>query len=213
MADRIRFAYTRSGRRVVIAEAAEYSGGMSEGLEREIKLRFGTPEAARAAVVGIGAVPLRSRRLQDDTLLDNEQGLLRDRRSALRVRIESGRSLITLKGPAQERSVMKLREELETPVGDGVLLLRILEAIGFRPWFRYQKYREEFTIDDVIIAIDETPVGTFVELEGGDGGITAAAQALGKAPADYLIDSYRALYLQHCEREELTAADMLFEED
>jgi adenylate cyclase class IV len=107
---------------------------MSAILEREIKLRFEGPEAARAAVLAIGAAPLRSRRLQDDTLLDTENGMLRDRRSALRVRIESGRSLVTLKGPVQERSVMKLREELETPVGDGALLLRILEAVGFRVW-------------------------------------------------------------------------------
>ena len=186
---------------------------MSATLEREIKLRFDTPEAARDAVLGIGAAPLRSRRLQDDTLLDNDDGMLRERRSALRVRIESGRSLVTLKGPVQERSVMKLREELETPVGDGVLLLHILDAIGFRPWFRYQKYREEFTIDDVIIAIDETPVGTFVELEGGDAGITAAAEALGRGPADYVVDSYRALFMRHREREGSTAVHMLFEED
>jgi adenylate cyclase class 2 len=199
--------------RVVIPEAGEYSVGMSAILEREIKLRFASPEAARAAVLGIGAVPLRSRRLQDDTLLDNETGLLRERRSALRVRIESGRSLVTLKGPAQEGSVMKLREELETPVGDGVLLLRIFEAIGFRVSFRYQKYREEFTCDEVIIAIDETPVGTFVELEGGDGGIVAAAAALGRGPADYVIESYRTLFLQHCELEGVTPADMLFEKD
>jgi adenylate cyclase class 2 len=186
---------------------------MSAILEREIKLRFESPEAAREAVLGIGAVPLRSRRLQDDTLLDDENGLLRERRSALRVRIESGRSLITLKGPVQDRSVMKLREELETPVGDGVLLLRILEAIGFRVWFRYQKYREEFTVEDVIIAIDETPVGTFVELEGGDAGITNAAKALGREPHEYVIDSYRALFLQRREQDGSTAAHMLFEED
>jgi adenylate cyclase, class 2 len=186
---------------------------MSTTLEREIKLRFESPDAARAAVLGIGATPLRSRRLQDDSLLDTEDGLLRDRRSALRVRVESGRSLVTLKGPAQQRSVMKLREELETPVGDGALLLRIFDALGFRVWFRYQKYREEFTIDDVIIAIDETPVGTFVEIEGGDRGITLTAEALGRGPTDYLIDSYRTLFVQHCEREGLDATDMLFEED
>jgi adenylate cyclase class 2 len=186
---------------------------MSTTLEREIKLRFESPDAARSAVLGIGASPFRSRRLQDDTLLDTEEGLLRDRRSALRVRVESGRSLVTLKGPAQQRTVMKLREELETPVGDGALLLRIFDALGFRVWFRYQKYREEFTIDDVIIAIDETPVGTFVEIEGGDRGITLTAEALGRGPSDYVVDSYRALFVQHCEREGLDAADMLFEED
>jgi adenylate cyclase class 2 len=186
---------------------------MSTTLEREIKLRFESPEAAHAAVLGIGATPLRSRRLQDDSLLDTAEGLLRDRRSALRVRVESGRSLVTLKGPVQHGSVMKLREELETPVGDGALLLRIFDALGFRVWFRYQKYREEFTVDDVIIAIDETPVGTFVEIEGGDRGITLTAEALGRGPTDYVVDSYRMLFVQHCERQGLNATDMLFEKD
>ena len=47
---------------------------------------------------------------------------------------------------------MKLREELETVVGDGLLLLRVLDQLGFRVWFRYQKYREEFAHEDVTVA-------------------------------------------------------------
>jgi adenylate cyclase class 2 len=108
---------------------------------------------------------------------------------------------------------MKLREELETVVADGLLLIRMLEELGFSVWFRYQKYREEFAIDDVIIAVDETPVGTFVEIEGGDRGIAEAAEALGRGPGDYLLDSYRTLYLQYCEASGLPPTEMLFDED
>jgi adenylate cyclase, class 2 len=178
-------------------------------LEREIKLRFVDPDTARAAVRAIGATPLRPRRLQDDALLDTADGRLGRRQSVLRVRIESGSSLLTFKGPVQP-ALMKLREELETSVNDGPLLLRLLEEIGFRVWFRYQKYREEFALGDVIVAVDETPVGTYVEIEGAEHGIETATEALGLSAADYLLDSYRGLFVRHCEERGLPVTDMLF---
>ena len=75
---------------------------------------------------------------------------------------------------------MKLREELETVVGDGEVLLRVFEELGLHVWFRYEKYREEFAHEDVIVAIDETPVGVFVEIEGSEPGI--ATMAAGARP-------------------------------
>jgi adenylate cyclase class 2 len=181
-------------------------------MEREIKLRFDNAEVARAAVAAAGATPLRGRRLQEDCLLDTDDELLRRQRSVLRIRMEAGKSLLTFKGPVQP-SLMKLREELETVVGDGTLLLRILEALGFHVWFRYEKYRQEFAKDDVIVAIDETPIGTFVELEGGEQGIVSAARALGRGQADYVTDSYRGLFLQYCHERGVSATDMLFHND
>jgi adenylate cyclase class 2 len=182
---------------------------MAATLEREIKLRFESAVAARAAITQAGATPIRARRLQEDCLLDTADDSLRRRRCALRVRLESGKTFLTFKGPVQP-AAMKLRQELETVVGDGPLLLRILEELGFHVWFRYQKYREEFTLDDVIVALDETPVGTFVEIEGGDRGITEMADALGRGPGDYLLDSYRALFVRDCEQRGVAVTDMLF---
>lgn len=184
---------------------------MTVSLEREIKLRFSNREDARAAVIAAGAAPLRGRRLQDDRLLDTPAGLLRDRGSILRVRQEAGRSFLTLKGPVLP-SDKKVRDELETTIGDGDLMLLVLGQIGFGVWFRYQKYREEFAIGDVIVAVDETPVGTFVELEGGDRGITETAEALGRGPDDYVLESYRGLYGEHCRQHGLPLSDMLFDE-
>ena len=96
-------------------------------LEREIKLRFESLDAARAAVAATGASPIRSRRLQEDCLLDSTDERLHRRRCVLRVRMENGNSVLTYKGPVQP-SAMKLREEVETVVCDGVALLRVLEA-------------------------------------------------------------------------------------
>ena len=83
-----------------------------------------------------------------------------------------------------------------------------------RVWFRYEKYREEFSAEDVIIAIDETPVGTFVEIEGGEEHIHAAAAALGKTPADYITDSYRTLFSSTAAHAQASTClrDMLFAE-
>ena len=180
-------------------------------MEREIKLRFDTAEQARDAVVASGASPLRGRRLQEDYLLDTHEETLRRRRCALRVRVEAGKSRVTFKGPAQP-SPLHVREELETMVGDGDTLLRIFAELGWTVWFRYQKYREEFAREDVIVAIDETPVGTFVELEGGEQGIAGMTEALGRTPGDYVVDNYRSLFLQYCAEHGLTDGDMVFDE-
>jgi adenylate cyclase class 2 len=183
---------------------------MTTTLEREIKLRFESAEEARAAILAAGATPLHGRRLQEDSLLDSEEETLRRRRCVLRVRVENGKSRITFKGPVQP-SVVKLREELETVVGDGEVLLHILEELGLHVWFRYEKYREEFSHEDVIVAVDETPVGVFVEIEGSENGIMAMADALGRTPDDYVLDSYRGLFLKHREQFGLTGTDRVFD--
>jgi adenylate cyclase class 2 len=191
--------------------AAEEHDMPSTTLEREIKLRFSSADDARAAILATGATPMLGRRLQEDALLDNDEEDLRRRRCVLRVRTENGKSRLTFKGPVQP-GLMKVREELETVVGDGALLLRVLEELGLHIWFRYEKYREEFAHEDVIIAIDETPVGVFVEIEGGEQGIASMAEALGRTTADYVLDSYRGLYLQYREEHGLTGPDMVFPE-
>jgi adenylate cyclase class 2 len=179
-------------------------------LEREIKLRFASADDARAAVLATGATPLLGRRLQEDALLDTEDEGFRRKRCVLRVRMENGKSRLTYKGPVQP-SVVHVREELETVVGDGEMLLRVFGELGLHVWFRYEKYREEFSHEDVIVAIDETPVGVFVEIEGSEQGIADMTAALGRTPADYILDSYRALFLHHRDKLGLNGSDMVFD--
>ena len=178
-------------------------------LEREIKLRFSSASEARDAVLAAGALPLFGRRLQEDALLDTEDEQLRRQRCVLRVRMENGKSRLTYKGPVQP-STMKVREELETVVGDGEMLLRVFGELGLHVWFRYEKYREEFSHEDVIVAIDETPVGVFVEIEGSEQGIADMTVSLGRTSDDYIVDSYRSLFLQHRDQFGLNVSDMVF---
>ena len=180
-------------------------------IEREIKLRFASVDEARTAILACGATPLLGRRLQEDALLDSDDEALRRRRCVLRVRMENGKSRLTFKGPVQP-GIMKVREELETVVGDGDILLRVLKELGLHVWFRYEKYREEFAREEVVVAIDETPVGIYVEIEGSETGIASMAAALGRNESDYILDSYRGLFLQQREAWGITGQNMVFDE-
>ena len=164
---------------------------------------------SRAKILALGAAPLLGRRLQEDCLFDTEDERLRLQRSTLRVRSESGKALLTFKGPVIPAAI-KIREEHETVVSDGAALRTILEELGLHVWFRYEKYREEFQADDIVIAVDETPVGVFVEIEGGEDAIHEMARALGRSPSEYITDSYRLLFLQHRDATGLDGHHMVF---
>lgn len=183
-------------------------------LEREVKLLFPTAAAARAAVLALGAAPAHARRLQDDSLYDTPDDTLRQKGCVIRIRTDrwsDGRdtTTLTVKGPVQPGD-MKIREEHETRVEKGDAVKQAFDALGLRPRFRYQKYREEFSVSGVVIAIDETPVGTYVELEGDEAAIHATTAALGRSPADFVVDSYYRLFMTHRDELGLRGDHMLF---
>ena len=166
----------------------------SDGVETEIKLRATSPEAARTAVAGLGARLKQARHFEDNLLLDDARGRLRAKGCVLRLRRTPEGGLLTYKGPRQGDLSVKSRPETEVAVPDADTLQAILAALGLRPVFRYQKYREAWAWNDVEVVIDETPIGTFLEIEGKEAGIHAAAAGLGYQRADYLTDSYVGLF-------------------
>jgi len=72
---------------------------------------------------------------------------------------------------------------------------------------------QEQDLDGLVIAIDETPVGTFVELEGDEAAIAATAARLGRTSADYVLASYRTLFLEHRATHGGTGDHMVFDPD
>jgi adenylate cyclase class 2 len=180
-------------------------------LEQEIKLPFESVEAARRAVVTAGARLLVSRRLLCDTLYDTPDGRLHRERSALRVRRDGTRGVLTFKGPTQAGPV-KTREEVETPVENAEAAECLVRSLGFQGWFRAEKYREEYELGAAHLTVDETPIGVFIEVEGSPEEIERAARQLGRTPADYRLESYPRLYFAWCARQGLTPGEMVFED-
>jgi len=161
--------------------------------EREVKLEFPDEASAHAAMRAIGATPLHPRRLQRDTIFDTPDGRLRGTGRVLRLRDDGGQAYLTLKGPPQP-DVMKVRDEQETSVHDGAVVAASFAALGLVAAFRYEKYRTEFSVNGAVLALDETPVGVFLEIEGGEAAILAVVRLLGRTEADFIRESYRALF-------------------
>jgi adenylate cyclase class 2 len=102
-------------------------------------------------------------------------------------------------------------------VADATVLATIFEGLGMRGWFRYEKYRTTFRLPGsaswakgLLIELDETPIGTFVELEGPAAAIDRAAHELGYSRRDYVLKNYLVLYVEECRRQGKEPKDMVF---
>ena len=179
-------------------------------VEHEVKLPYPSVEAARQAVSAAGGRLDVPRRLLDDRLFDTEEQRLREIGGALRVRRDGARAFITYKGPLQPGAV-KSREEIETAVGSADAAEAIVVSLGFRRWFRAEKYREEYLLGDARVTIDETPIGVFVEIEAAPAAIDDAAARLGRGRDDYRLESYPSLYAAWCRARGCALTDMTFE--
>jgi len=187
--------------------------------EIEVTLRVADRRALLARLAELGAV-CEGRVHEMNALYDTRDRSIMRRGQLLRIRTErpanrpgtkaSGAkqhlegALLTFKGPVVRQVPArsggrryKVREELEVRVADGDQLAVILKALGFRPDFRYEKYRSTYrlpSMDNVILDLDETPIGDFLEAEGTRAAIDRAAELLGYQSADYVTKSYWELF-------------------
>lgn len=169
-------------------------------IETEIKIKIEDTTDFCRQLDALNPRTLSARHFEDNYLLDFPDQQLQSGRCLLRIRFAGGQSYLTFKGPPREDGVFKTREELETGVEDGAILLQVLERIGMRVGFQYQKYRREFLLDGVHVAVDETPIGNYAEFEGSEERIRSLARRMGIAESRFLRVSYYSLYLEYCQR-------------
>jgi len=138
------------------------------------------------------------------------------------------RQILTFKRPTAQQAAAptsrypsygshKVRDEIEAQVTDSDNLIKIFEGLGMRGWFRYEKYRSTYQLPaakswarGLLIEVDETPIGIFVELEGPPAAIDRAATELGYSKRDYILTNYLALYAEDCRRKGQQPQNMLF---
>jgi adenylate cyclase class IV len=111
----------------------------------------------------------------------------------------------------------KVREEIELEVGDAKALGTIFARLGMHESFHYEKYRTTFRLPQsarwakgLLIELDETPIGNFVELEGPSEAIDRAARLLGFSKDEYVLTNYLRLHAEECMKRGEKVGDMKF---
>ncbi len=178
----------------------------------ESEIKIPVPELAPIRGRLADVERISERHDESNILFDDSKGSLGRAGNVLRLRRARGRAVLTFKGPAAFEGAVKRREELETEVTDPETFERVLERLGFLRKFRYDKRREEFRVEGCVVALDETPIGTFVEIEGDSSQIPTAAARLGLQPGNAVHDSYPGLYRRAREKDPSLPPDMVFRE-
>lgn len=195
--------------------------------EIEIKLRItDIPELFRK-IKKLHVIP-QPRLREQNILYDTPQSHLRRRKMLLRLRIETPANHHAPANPAKERVILtskappqpqrnnrpsryKIRAEREQVASiSSRQYAKALTSLGFRPAFRYDKFRTTFRLQDLHLDLDETPAGVYLELEGTPKAIDRTAKALGFAKDQYLRATYWDLYVAACRRRGTKPKNMLF---
>jgi len=182
------------------------------GREVEIKLRMRDAAEGARLLAEAGFRVRRRRLLESNVLYDTSDGSLRRVGKLLRVRRVGGETILTYKGPG-EPGKHKVREEIELGISSAEPCDAIMKRLGFAPSFRYEKYRTEFDPPGGggIAMLDETPIGTFLELEGDPDWIDRTAALLGFPESAYITASYARLHLERLSERGEPLTHMLFD--
>jgi len=194
-----------------VSAHSEDSPGRPSVNEVEIKLPVPDLASVREKVRASGARLASPLHFESNDLYDDAEGTLAKAGCVLRLRRTSGGgAVLTFKGPARFDAGTKIREERETEVSDPAELERILGALGQQCRFRYEKRREEWSLDGCAVALDETPIGPFVEVEGDPAAIRRVVHELALDASESLPYSYSELYARRRREDRSLPSDMVF---
>ena len=166
-------------------------------IEIEVKIPFFDTPDVQNKLQEHGAVLERERFLQEDVLYDHPLVSLRSKKQGLRIRTVGKKHFITFKGTPKKSRKFKIREEFETEFKNIKQMKKILKSLGFHPVFSYEKFRTRFRAKKLVICLDETEAGNFLELEGKQSDIVRFSKSMGFSKKDFIKKNYIELILEN----------------
>lgn len=178
--------------------------------ETEVKLPASDLAAVRERLVRAGAKLEAARHDESNDLYDDADRKLSGSGRTVRLRRAAGRAILTYKGAARFEAGARVREERETEVSDPSETDAVLRGLGLQRRFRYEKRREEWRLGECLAALDETPIGNFVEIEGSPDEIRKLIAELGLDSSEAIPYSYPELYARRRKEDPALPADMVW---
>ena len=200
-------------------------------VDMEVEIKLPCDDPSRLTEAGLDFEVVEERYFEDNWVYKLPDGKLR-KGQYLRVRYigdgdGAGRrheGILTYKGKSRRETASangtnrgkKVREEIESVVGQPDKVVKIFKRLGLQRSFRYQKHRTVYTIrletgQTLQAMFDETPIGNFLELEGDAATIEAVAAQLGDPKNAHISESYVEMQVVRCAARGVPLSDMLFD--
>ena len=167
---------------------------MTKDIEREFKFRVESLGAVVEKLREVGAERGERSVLERNWLFDRGSRI-REAGQVLRLREDNGGTRLTYKGPTSLEDGARVRTEIELGVSDLDAARSLLEALGFEATGYYEKRRGTWFLGSAEIALDETPIGSFVEIEGDRA--LEVVELIGFDSQGAETESYVALYEEY----------------
>lgn len=131
-------------------------------IKKEIEVRFLIKDVASFAesLQRVGAICTHPRYLETNELFDTDEKRLQNNFEVLRLRRDW-----TQKITYKRALTFNIRDEIEFEISDADQARKMMEALGYKCYLLFEKYRSMYTWQSAQITIDETPLGIFVEIE------------------------------------------------
>jgi adenylate cyclase, class 2 len=185
----------------------------NDGIETEVKFRIDSTRPIEEKLKSLGAKFIESG-LEKNIKFGKKD--ITDEKEWLKLKLRSfcGKvSIIQKEMPENASDEFKVRDEIEIHVDNFDDARNLLERLGYKAKWRYEKKKQLWVLDGVDIFIDTMPlIGQFIEIEAPQEEIRKAAKKLGLDMKDSIVDGYGNLYKKYRKEHKLPKGDLVFPE-
>ena len=164
-----------------------------EKLEIEVKFYLADIDGIRTRILKLGAKS-NGRLFETNIRYEDKNKRLMRKKSLLRLRRDEKTTLTFKSRPPERSKSFKIYKELEVEVNEFETMSHILEALGYHPVQKYEKWRETIALDQTLFCLDSMPYGNFLEIEGPEKEIRHYAAQLGLSWHKRILFNYLEIF-------------------